>query len=70
MDQTVSEVGKLVAKLIHVELDYLKVSIQGLQAYCSVKPDLPGQSIFMWPKIIASSWLKIVCIFDDDDVKC
>ena len=47
------------------EMEYLKVNMQGLQVYCSVKPDLPGHLIFAWPKMIASFSLKLVCIFDD-----
>ena len=43
----------------------VKVSMQGLQLYGSAGLCSPGQSIFVWPKMIALSWPKFVRPFAD-----
>ena len=49
---------------------HLKVSIQELQAYSLFKLDLQVNQYSWGKKIIASSWLEFVGIFDDSsDVK-
>ena len=47
------------------DVDSLKVIMQGLQLYGSAGLCSQDKSMFMWPKMIAPSWPKVVRPFAD-----